>query len=95
MPIEREASPLEVKSVAKVFPSYVSGRIAAQAGVFTVHPSPSEPFDHPGIMRLRVPVEQRAAIRRELNTLGINRANLFPDIDGLAAHIMWLRTDGD
>jgi len=29
-----------------------------------------------------------------MDQLGVDAASLFPDLDGLSSHLMWLRSDG-
>lgn len=85
--------PFKVDRVARVIPSHVSTRITVQSGLFTIHPDPTEAFDPPSLQKFIVPVANRRAIKRELNKIGIDRASLFPDLDGIARHIDWLRTN--
>jgi hypothetical protein len=86
-------NPFEVEAVERVSPSYVANRIAAQSGVFTIHPKPSEAFTSERIDLMLIPNNKRREIKRTLYLLGIHRESLFPDLDGLASHITWLRSD--
>lgn len=86
-------NPFEVEAVERVWPSYVTNRIAAQSGVFTIHPKPTEPFTAESIDSLLIPNHKRREIKRTLYLLGIHRESLFPDLDGLASHITWLRSN--
>jgi len=91
--LDRNPDPFKVAKVARVIPSHVSTRIAVQSGLFTVHPQPSEPFASASITKLVVEGEKRRDIKRSLSKLGVDGGTLFPDIDGIARHIEWLRTD--
>ena len=66
-------------------------RMLVQQGVFTIHntqvplnkQSGSEEF----CLRFLVPVEAKESLRDELDALGVNARNLFPDLDHLASDI--------
>jgi hypothetical protein len=90
--LEKHADPLKVSRIARVNPSHVTRRITAQAGVFTIHPKPSDPFDSSAVQKYVIPNKRRKDIKMALYRLGIDRATLFPDLDGIANHIAWLRT---
>lgn len=87
--------PFECHHTRKLIPAHVDNRITVQASVFTVHPDPKNafPFADDEIDKLIVPATCRREWKKTLHALGINRASLFPDLDNLAAHITWLRTD--
>jgi hypothetical protein len=89
---DRTKDPFAVRRVARVMPNHVTSRITAQSGLFTVHPNPSQPFGDSRIDKYIVPGNVRRKLKKSLNTLGVNRAVLFPGLDGLAEHIEWLRT---
>lgn len=91
--VDLHPDPFKVKRVAKVIPSHVSTRIAAQSGLFTLHPEPEVAFDSPNLRKFIVPSGNRRSIKRELNKIGVDGASLFPDLDGIARHIDWLRTN--
>lgn len=66
-------------------------RMQVQQGVFTIHntqvplnkQSESEEF----CLKFLVPLESKESLRDELDALGINAANLFPDLQHLASDI--------
>lgn len=66
-------------------------RMQVQQGVFTIHntqvplnkQSESEEF----CLKFLVPVESKKSLRDELDALGINACNLFPDLQHLASDI--------
>lgn len=85
--------PFDRKSLGKFIPNHITPRITAQAGVFTFHPNPKEPIKSPKIDNLIIPRSFRKKLKYILHQYGVQRASLFPDLDGLAKHIQWLRTD--
>jgi FRG domain len=88
------SSPLKIKETIRYIPRIVSPRIRAQSGVFTVHPAPMTEFKPDGeVLRIRIPYSRREDLKTSLFRHGIHEAVLFPDLDGLARHINWLRTD--
>jgi len=72
-------------------PDHISGRIAAQAGVFTVHWQPQQAVHRSTIDKFVIPRSERSAIRRSLFGFGIHRGTLFPDLDGQSQFIEWLK----
>jgi len=93
-------SPFEIK-LTKVFrPTHVTPRIIVQSGWFTVHrwipkdnrfialESNTRYQDH--LLRIEVPPTSFAFIREQLSQMDIHSASMFPDLDGLAAHVEWL-----
>jgi hypothetical protein len=73
--------------------SYSSRRLAAQAGVFTVHANPCEELKlgqtQNGIGAVIVKSEAKRGVLALLNRLGVNRSRLFPDLPGICAHLRW------
>ncbi len=87
-----KSSPLELKKLIRYRPPHVSTRIAAQAGLFTVHPEPVKAFTHDSMMRIVIENSGRRDIKKTLNKYGVSRRNLFPGLDGLATNLKWLET---
>ena len=85
--------PFEYPQVGKFVPDRITRRISAQLGVFTIHPEPEKPFLSDSLEKLIIPNRIRRQLKRIVDTYGINRATLFPDLDGLAHHITWQRTN--
>ena len=84
------------RSVLAYVPPAISPRILNQVGAFTEHSPPNldllsateEETRHKiEIVRFRIPASSKTNIQIGLNQLGISRATLFPDLDGLSAHI--------
>jgi hypothetical protein len=79
-------------------------RLTAQSGIFTFHRFPegegAEPFvpledraleDRGGLLRrFVIPSSRRAFLKAELAKVGVHRFSMFPDLDGLSAHLKWL-----
>ena len=85
-------NPFAYNKVGKYVPRHITRRIITQAGVFTIHPEPEIPLISDNIDKLIIPYSLRRKLKKILNTYGINRAALFPGLDGLSSHITWLRT---
>jgi len=67
-------------------PPHIDGRVIAQGSLFTIG---REPFDPVRAHRIEFLPEARSDALVELDRLGINRATLFPDMDGAAAYLKW------
>lgn len=90
-------NPFEIKAITSFWPPHVSPRITVQGGCFTAHPDPEvQPISpRPGeLQRIVIERDARALVRQNLVEIGINRASLFPDLDGIAmAHNRRLSSD--
>lgn len=92
---EKYADPFTVDRIVRVIPNHSTLRITAQSGLFTIHPKPSEELsttDH-AIRTFTIPNDCRRDLKKALERVGINTASMFPDLDGIARHVDWLRTD--
>ena len=76
----------------------VSKRIVAQAGVFTCHRRmPTGIFIaleknkvyKERLVKIIIPANSFHRLRDQLNACGVNSVSLFPDLDGLAAHLQF------
>ena len=90
---EQFESPFVRKEIGRFIPNHITRRITAQAGVFTIHPEPKDALNSSSIFKIIVRRSFRKELKRILYNYGIHRASLFPDLDGLAKHIEWMRTD--
>jgi hypothetical protein len=93
---KRYRSPFNFPPLVRRYqPADLTTRIVAQSGLFTIHPDPRHPYEPDSISRIEKIVIQKG-LRRDLKkilyTYGIHRGTLFPDLDGLAQHLQWLRT---
>jgi len=77
-------------------PKAIFPRVINQRGVFTVHCDAAHPIDvmesrvtkgWPNLFRLDIPAALKADIVAHLGDYGIDRSYLFPDLDGLSAHV--------
>lgn len=93
--LEKHPDPFAVDRVARVIPYHTTPRITAQSGLFTIHPTPALPFTGSGndIKKFEIPAQCRKGIKRALSQFGIDTSSMFPDLDGIARNIDWLRTD--
>ena len=90
---DKKLDPFAIDHVGKFIPTHITPRITAQVGVFTIHPEPKSPFKSSDVDRLIIRSSAREKLKWILYRYGIHRASLFPDLDGLAWHLKWLRTD--
>jgi len=95
---EKEAeasSPFDITDTRFYSPHYFDRRLAAQQGLFSVHPygdCETVPLDKDErfscrVKKLVITSNLRCELRRELDFQGINAATLFPDLSGLCDHI--------
>lgn len=85
--------PFGFSGTLKMIPTHISPRITSQSGLFTAHSDPGTPFCHERLNRIIIKHDFRKSIKRELYKIGIHKESIYPDIDGLSAHIRWLRTN--
>jgi type I restriction enzyme M protein len=85
-------NPFLVRQFHKYSPRYITSRISAQSGMFTIHPEPQIPLSGDQVDRIIISKTLRKDMKRILYRYGIHAASLFPDLDGLSAQLKWLRT---
>ncbi len=92
--------PFSIKGAVIYKPQHISKRIVAQQGLFTCQ-DPKKSLDEyitdeDDFDELIIKGSFKKPLKKILNKYGINRAALFPDLDGLTSHIKWLiRNDYD
>jgi hypothetical protein len=91
--LEQDFDPFKIGRVRRFVPKYWSPRIVAQNGLLTAHPIPDRPFNPDGLSKVRIKHAVRKDLKLALHNLGVNSGSLFPDMDGIAKHISWLRTN--
>jgi len=76
----------EGNSVGVLVPPSMNPRLWAQASVFTIHKDPIAALqsDH----RILIAKRHRMKIREELAFLGVSDHTIFPDLDGIAKHVV-------
>ncbi len=85
--------PFEHVMVNKFRPKHLTQRITAQAGIFTIHPHPKEPFEGEDIDEIIIKNSFKKELKDILSRYGIHRATLFPCTDGVAEYIAWKNTN--
>ena len=76
----------------------VAPRIRSQSGWFTAHyfdqqqfiSLENDPCFAPRLTKILIPADAFSYLRFQLDRLEVNSATLFPDLDGLCAHIEWI-----
>ncbi len=88
-PVRRDSDPFAIDTIEVYEPPHVSKRIRVQSGLFTAHPWSARDDDRwrGELTRIVVPAARRVVLRRALAAMGVHRGSLFPDLDGVAAHI--------
>jgi hypothetical protein len=89
--VEASDDPFSVDEVSVYRPSRLTARMAPQLSTFTVHPDPAADFRADRRLESWRVTGQRNCwqIKVVLDSCGVNYANIFPDIGGLARHIHW------
>lgn len=99
--IRPKETPFEGKRTRIFRPAVIARRIAAQAGVFTVHKLLAgkrfvalerHRLFSAKLAKIHVPARAFALLRRELHSCGVNYASMFPDLDGACQHLTWRYT---
>jgi len=86
-------NPFVTHQVVSFLPAHVSRRITAQSGLFTVHPKPDEDWIPEGdsyVIRLIFNEKEWRYATRSMLRVGMHQFALFPDLDGLTAHLQML-----
>lgn len=73
-------------------PKFISQRIVAQSGLFSIHPNPNEAIKDERIHKIIISKHIKANLGIALETMGIHPGNLFPGLEGTSKHIKWLYT---
>lgn len=89
--VESNKDPFKVQSVSLMLPTHVSRRIAAQSGLFSIHPAPEKPYDSDEVMKVIIPAARKLELQELLVKYGVHKNSLFPDLDGLCGYIRWLK----
>lgn len=89
----------QIKGLRGIFgylPKAIAPRVLNQKGVFTVHCDAREPVkvgpsridkDQPNLVQMIIPAKMKSDVLKLLDDYGIDRSVLFPDLDGLSAHV--------
>jgi len=90
LPEVARRSPFDVTQCVLFQPKHVTNRIAAQSGVFTLHPDPHIDLADGAITQIHIAAREKTALRMTLYRYGIQRASLFPDLGGISEYTNWL-----
>jgi hypothetical protein len=95
-------SPFRIDRTKIFCPKHVAARLVTQAGWFTVHKFmktqerfiaiESNKAYSSKLTKLLILPKRFSEMRFELDRFNVNAATLFPDLDGLCAHIQWLNS---
>lgn len=97
---EEVSDPFSFSGVGLFKPFGVAPRIVRQSGVFTIHSEPHLLMEE-GISeddeleKVIIRGSYRRKLLSELSHYGVNKATLFPDLDGLSAYTNWLVSVSD
>lgn len=86
-------NPFEITTVKRFIPKHWDKRIISQNGQFTVHPKPYESWVPNGLEEVLIHHEVRKEIKVHLNRMGIHGGSIYPDLDGIAKHVRYLRSN--
>ena len=101
---DRSESPFTMGRTRFFIPNTVTERIRVQGGFFSVHRQTKDGrwvamqrnkrFSR-RLHKVYVPSNKFSDIRYSLDRAGINRASMFPDLDGLCSYITWNHSVSD
>lgn len=92
--IEEHPSPFAYKGdVKKVILPRFDKRVISQTGLFTIHPNPEVAYDDEKIDQFAIQKKSRKGLKKLLYQLGIHAESVFPDLDSLCKHLVWLTTE--
>ncbi len=91
--LDPDFDPFRIKRIRLFLPNYVTERITAQSGLFSIHANPNSEFKSKNISTVEILPSYRKDLKRLLQKFGIHHGNLFPDVDGIAKYVKWLRTN--
>ena len=87
---DNQPDPYQISTTVRYLPSHLTKSIAAQSGIFTIHPDLKIPYDSADLDKLIITKDTKCTLKTKLAKYGIHRASLFPDLDGLCAYLRWL-----
>lgn len=91
--INKQYNGIKVEKLEFFIPNHTDARIINQNGLFSVHPYPWNVIQDSDIKEVLINLKFRRELRKLLNRLGVNRATIYPGLDGVAGHIKWMRTN--
>jgi hypothetical protein len=92
--LDKNKNPFKVSGDEIFIPDHIDARIIAQSGIFTIHSNPQNPFRRKTVEKLIIPNSMRAEFRVILFACGMHKGTLFPDLEGQAHYVNWLKGYG-
>lgn len=90
--------PFDIKETKIFRPRIIKQRINNQSGVFCIQSSKeikekvalneADSFSKK-LLKITIPAKKFQDLRTDLNTLGVNAFTIFPELEGLCAHLQW------
>lgn len=87
----RDINPFEIEKNYFFIPLSSTQRISSQQGLFLVFKEPLMPYESNTILKIIIEANRKKQMKKELSKLGITQNVLFPDLDGVASHINWVK----
>lgn len=90
--------PFEIEKTKIFRPKVIKQRINNQSAVFSIQATENIKYkielNHDKeftnkLLKIKIPNECFVEIRDDLNTLGVNAYTIFPEMEGLCAHLQW------
>lgn len=91
---EEDIDLMKVGSITAFFPSHVSPRLFAQSGMFTVHPLDGKPLNDDALWKVTIPSGIKRDLADKLLKFGVHHGTMFPDLDGLARYLRYVKGYG-
>jgi len=88
---EEDVKIKSLKRIVAFFPSHATRRVAAQSGMFTLHPTSRKTLDNKKIKKIIIPSNVKTNFLKLLVKFGIHHGTLFPDLDGLSNYIKYIQ----
>jgi hypothetical protein len=79
--------------IKKVIPPRFDKRIIVQSGLFTIHPDPEQEYDDDYIDKIIIHNANRDELKGTLHKYGIHKESVYPDLEHLCEHLLWLSTN--
>ena len=83
--------PLKIDKDLQFSPPHITPRAAAQESMFTIHQDPTVEIESEKLVKLIIPGKEKEKIRFIVLRYGFQPKRLFPDLDGLASSIKYLK----
>ena len=83
-----DEDPFAIDEIGGVQPRHKDIRFVNQAGVFTIHPNPSEAMGLEGVGVVRIRPAAKEMIKWQLRKMGIHTSFVFPGLESLARDIL-------